>query len=217
MNVTTTLLRKRRYQRSAMITLMLILASVIFMSWRWWITQPPLDVPLALDTEQHIDQLIEIRAPDYRHLVVRFERDGWQDPSVPGNGHDAQQWPPVLLHWRLLTRDGSLVSEGSGSTGQVASYNGEYVSHSLGSLGYPQPSGTWRLQVQVVSPQAVYGKVKAHLELDAYSKTATDWRFELLFWGAIVNDLLLWPLIGLGCLVTLGLAVHWRRSQNTGI
>lgn len=211
---TRTSLYKRRCQRSALSTLILVLISVIFMGWCWWITRPPLDVPLALDAAQSIDQLIKVRAPDYTRLMVRFDRQGWQDPSVPGSGHSSEQWPPVRLSWRLLTEDGALISEGHGATGKVASYNGEQVEHLLGNLRYPQATGTWRLQVQVVSPDPAYSTVNAHLKLDAYPKAAADWRFRLLFWGVMVSYLLLWPLIGLAGLVTLGFAVAWWRLKR---
>jgi len=205
---------KRRCRSWTLFTLGIAVVSLTFSLWRDWITTDPLDVPITLHQTQTIDKPLEIRAPDYNRLIIRFTDLDRQTLNALADFDNTHALPPVTVQWKLLTRDNVVIDQGDARTGEVRAWASGMVDHDLGIVHYPQATGHYRFQAQVVSPDSAYSQINAHLMLDAYPKSASDWRFELLFFGMYAQLLVIWPLGALGGLFMIYNAVAWRRFRK---
>ena len=205
---------KRRCLRWTVFTVGIAVLSSAFSLWRDWITTDPLDVPITLYQAQTIDEPVEIRAPDYNRLIIRFTDLNQRTLNALAAFDKADVLPPVTVQWQLLTTDGVVIDQGNAPTGKVEGWASDFVDHELGIVHYPQPVGHYRFQAQVVSPDRAYSQINAHLMLDAYPKSASDWRFEFLYSGMYAQVLVLWPLGILGGLFMIYNAVAWWRFRR---
>ncbi|GAB5343223.1 hypothetical protein [Pseudomonas fluorescens] len=205
---------KRRCRRWTLFTVGILVLSLAFSLWRDWITTYPLDVPIMLHQAQTIDEPLEIRAPDYNRLIIRFTDLNRRTLDALATFDKAHVLPPVTVRWKLLTADGVVIDQGDAHTGKVAGWASDVVDHELGVVHYPQLTGHYRFQAQVDSPDHAYSQINAHLMLDAYPKSARDWRFELLYSGMYAQALVLWPLVVLGGLFMIYNAVAWWRFRS---
>lgn len=205
---------KRRCLRWALVTVGMAVLSSAFSLWRDWITTYPLDVPITLSQAQAIDEPLAIRAPDYNQLIIRFTDQNRQTLDALAAFGKAHVLPPVTVQWKLLTPDGAVIDQGSAQTGKVGGWASDFVDHELGTVHYPQPVGHYRFEAQVVSPDRAYSQINAHLMLDAFPKSASDWRFELLFSGMYAQVLVIWPLGVFAGLFMIYNAVAWWRVRG---
>jgi len=205
---------KRRCRRWTLFTLGIAVLSLSFSLWRDWITTDPLDVPIALHRAQTIDEPLEIRTPDYNRLIIRFTDLNRQTLNALADFDNTRALPPVTVQWKLLTRDGVEIDQGNAPTGKVRAWANDAVDHDLGIVNFPQATGHYRFQAQVVSPDSAYSQINAHLMLDAHPKSASDWRFELLFLGMYAQLFVIWPLGVFGGLFMIYNAVAWWRLRR---
>jgi hypothetical protein len=205
---------KRCCLRWTLFTLGMAVLSSAFSLWRDWITTDPLDVPITLSQAQIIDESVEIRAPDYTQLIIRFTGLNRQTLNTLAAFDKAHVLPPVTVQWKLLTPDGVVIDQGDAHTGKVDGWASDFVDHELGTIHYPQPTGHYRFQAQVVSPDPAYSQINAHLMLDAHAKSASDWRFELLFFAMYGQVLVIWPLGVLSGIFMIYNAVAWWRFRG---
>lgn len=131
---------------------------------RDWITTDPLDVPITLYHAQTIDEPLEIRAPDYNRLMIRFtELNGRTLNALAAFDKD-----------HVLPTEGVIIDQGNAHTGEAEGWASDVVYHQQGVIHYPQPNGHYRFQAQVISPDRAYSQINAHLMLDAFPESASD-------------------------------------------
>lgn len=197
--------------------LSLLLLIVVLRLFTVWATTLPLDVPVRLDQAGTLDFPIEARTLEFETLAVVFSTDELPLYTVRklsgGPIWENEQWveyppAPMTLAWKLLTPAGELLSEGQGSVGkELTSYGSNEITRAVANI--PMEPGDYRLQVNVLTPDARFGEVATRLAIVAEGKGKT-WQSSIAWWGSIISGVLLIPLMVVCGLLALHHFTRWR-------
>jgi hypothetical protein len=185
-----------------------------------WATTLPLDMPIHLDRKEAVNVPIKVRTPEFDTLAVVFSTAELPLFSVRklsgGQIWENEQWveyppAPMSFAWKLSTPAGELLSEGQGSVGQeVTSYGTDQITRTVARL--PVTPGDYRLQINVLTPDARFAEVSTRLALVAEGRGKT-WQTSVAWWGSLLSGMLLIPVILICALVALYHFTRWRYGQ----
>ncbi|UCJ17656.1 hypothetical protein K5Q02_04545 [Pseudomonas sp. MM211] len=197
--------------------LSLLLLVVTLRLFSVWATTLPLDVPVRLDQDSTLEFPVKVRTLEFDTLAVVFSTGELPLYTVRklsgGPIWENEQWveyppAPMTVAWKLLTPAGERVSEGQGDVGQeLTSYGSDEITRAVARI--PMEPGDYRLQVNVLTPDARFAEVATRLVVVAQGKGQT-WQSGVAWWGAIISGVLLIPLMVICGLLTLHHYTRWR-------
>lgn len=200
--------------------LSLLVLVVAFRLFFVWATTLPLDAPVRLDQGESVELPVETRTLEFDTLAVVFSTAELPLFTVRklsgGPIWENEQWveyppAPLTLAWKLLTPSGELLSEGQGSLGdELTSYGSDQITRAVARI--PMQPGDYRLQVQVLNPDARFGEVDTRLVFVAAGKGQT-WQSGVAWWGSIVAGVLLIPFVIICGLLALHNFIRWRYGE----
>lgn len=187
-----------------------------------WATTLPVDVPIRLDSKDELDLPVQIRTLEFDTLAIVFSTAELPLFTVRklsgGQIWENETWveyppAPMTLQWKLSTREGDFVAEGEGSVGkELTSYGSNEITREVSHI--PVAPGEYRLQVNVLTPDARFAEVPTRLAMVAEGKGRT-WQSSVAWWGSLLSGMLLIPIVFICGLIALYHFTRWRYGTST--
>lgn len=187
----------------------------IFEAWSRWITAEPLNAPIALLPAGKVDKELEIRRDCLHSLELAFSKkshsrgevgtlDHTSTPVSLGAGKDFDG-VRIPVQWSLTDPSGKLVASGEGdAAGSHAWTSTEFFRPVL--TGLRLSHGHYRLHVALLRDMPELDHMAARLVFRCQSgEISRVWRDGLLFFGQIVENLIVLPLVLVLAAILIGL------------
>ena len=200
-----------RKQRRLLLLLALLATWLsLFTAWTYWVTTEPLDEPIALAPAGMIDREIRIVVPEHYTLVMRFMR----------SGRSSEQWRTlrdgiasttagilVPIRWSLTSvSNGRAVASGEIDAIGAYRWSSSDIDREIG--GIRVPSGRYRFKAQILRDVPEFAHIDTRLAMTGTPKASSTWQISLVWWGNIVNMMLIGPLA-----IILLLVLLWRAAR----
>lgn len=205
-------------QRSLLLLAALGLWLALFPAWARWLTAPPLDEPIALTRGAVVARDLRIVPPERHDLTLVFRRSGVPpeelrallgelgDPAARARDPSAAG-VPVPIRWSLSGQDGSVVASGTVEALGTSSWSAADVHRRVATVEVPP--GRYRLHAEVLRDVAPLAALDTRLVLWLPPKAGTGWQSGAVWWGTLLNAVLVWP----AALLT-GLVLLWRAGAS---
>lgn len=190
--------------------------------WSSWITENPLDEPISLEPPGQITKEIEIRIPENFDFDLVFSRQGQAfedlkrlvgDMGVCVRPTACSKGVAVPMSWSLTSLETSrVVSSGNAMTRDSHSWSGADVGRSISRIQVP--TGRYLFRATVLKPVPELSHIKTRLQISIRGKSSSTWQMGLVWWGALGQVLVAWPLgaYALFLLLRAGLTCMSKRQ-----
>ena len=200
----------RKQRRLLLVLALLATWLALFSVWSRWVTAEPLDEPIALAPAGMIDREIHIVVPEHYTIVMRFMRAG----------RSSEQWRTlrdgiasttagilVPVRWSLTSvSNGRAVASGEIDAIGAYRWSSSDIDREIG--GIRVPSGRYRFKAQVLRDVPEFAHIDTRLAMTGTPKASSTWQISLVWWGSIVNMMLVGPLM-----VILLLVLLWHAAR----
>lgn len=197
---------------------------VAFPIWSQWVSSNPLNpTTISLSPAGAVEETIDVVLPENYSLHLMFERDGIAFEQLKSSigamglckiGEQCSKGIPVRIRWSLKSIETGEVA----SSGEVESIdsNGWSAAHVYRYLGIVkvQP-GRYAFRAEVLRPVPDLANMRTQIAIQLQPKATTTWRMGLVWWGAIGQYLLAWPLVAYAGVLLLWRAGLTLRSSGT--
>ncbi|MBB1073697.1 hypothetical protein HUU62_04640 [Rhodoferax sp. 4810] len=170
--------------------------------WSSWITENPLDEPISLDPPGQIIKEIETRIPENFDFDLVFSRQGQAFEEVKRLVGDMGVCVPpsrcskgvaVPISWSLTSLETSrIVSSGNVMTIDSHGWSGADVFRSISKIHVP--TGRYLFRADILKSVPELSHIKTRLQISIGGKSASTWQMGLVWWGALGQVLVAWPL-----------------------
>lgn len=196
-----------------LIMLLVLLASwlALFPVWARRVTTNPLDEAITLSPNGKIEKDIRVIIPENYQLNLAFERAGVSFEKMKSllgdwttkDGKPIPSGVVVPIRWSLRKPNGEVVVSGEvDSFGSIA-WSAAEVDRKVGHIKV-EP-GKYIFSAEILRDVPEFADIKSRISMRLYPKASSTWKITLVWWGIIVNALILWPMA-----IVIGLLLLWR-------
>ena len=207
-------MRSFLYRQRKLVAFLVILTLwlSLFSIWADWVTKAPLDEVVTLSPAGAISKEIRFVIPEYYQLNLVFERGNIPSEQLQtllgdGSRKDGERIPSgirVPIRWELReVPDGAIAASGEEDSFGTSGTSEAYVYRQIGGLKVPP--GRYLFKAKILRDVPELAHIKTRVSMGLYGKASSTWQMSLVWWGAIVNYILVRALVILFFLVLL-----WR-------
>ncbi|MFC3552038.1 hypothetical protein ACFOLC_13590 [Lysobacter cavernae] len=193
------------------------MSQLLFWPWSKWLTRTLIDEPVPLGSPTTVACTVHVPLREPYELSFSFVRR-WEGEDIRdylyGRGYFKRHWPVgdtvIPVSWSLTdVRSGRVIASGVEKNLQVSGWSQDSVYMHIASPKVPV--GTYLFKAEVlgaIAPELRGVTPRLLLALPGH-KASSTWQLTVVFWGALVSTLIIWPLI----LILGGFALWLARPQ----
>jgi hypothetical protein len=187
----------------------------VFPIWSRWVSTDPLNSAISLLPPGAIEENIDVKLPEGYSLHLMFTRNGIPFERLRSTigamgvckiGEQCPKGVPVPIRWSLKSIEtGELASSGEVESIDSSGWSAAHVYRNLGTVKV-QP-GRYAFRAEVLRPVPELANMRTQIAIQLKPKATTTWQMGLVWWGAIGQYLLAWPLVAYA-----GVLLVWRAG-----
>jgi len=188
---------------------------VLFSVWARWVTTVPLNEPISTEPPGKIEKLIRIPVKTKYSLCLVFERAGHPFEELKTLIGDFGKIPTgerVPIRWSMHPlKSGKPIASGEVDSFGANAFSKNEIERRVGILEMEPGQYVFRAEITRTLPKLAHIRTRVSLEP---AHNAGGWQFGLVWFGSIINYLMLGPMAFITGLILLLDAV---RSRTRGV
>jgi hypothetical protein len=187
----------------------------VFPMWSRWVSTDPLNIAISLSPPEAIEENIHVKLAESYSLHLMFARNGIPFERLRSTigamglckiGEQCPKGIPVAVRWSLKSIEtGEVASRGEVESIDSSGWSDAHVYRNLGTVKV-QP-GRYAFRAEVLRPVPDLANMRTHIAIQLKPKRTTTWQMGLVWWGAVGQYLLAWPLVACA-----GVLLLWRAG-----